>query len=349
MRTTCSAMSAPTTAIPRLRAKVVTPSPRQTIETAAANRPRRPVAPGDAWVSGRHPTIDRSGSDVGCVRLRVGDVRRPAARRRRPARPRRPDSWLAAAPARSHLSAPASAGCARAAGERASVSVATRGLQCQTPCAATGRTNASMAAAPSRWDSPAGRAGRRSRPTSAAAPPNERDPGCERRTAVAEAVLEVARPERLEHDPADEGGGEHEHRAREQCKRSGESERQRREARRAPRLRQRDRIREVNEDHGTSSSTRTTSVPPSANATQRRGQRERRHRQRARAPRRQPRRCGRHLRSQPVVVLVRHDELVCVLPERAGALACARIVGVRLVDDRPQPEQREPDRDDCRR
>src|SRR5581483_419498 len=68
------------------------------------------------------------------------------------------------------------------------------------------------------------------------APAEEREPRRGRRPAVPQAVLEVARPEELEHEPGGEGERHRPGAACEQREPTGERERQRPEAGGTPRL-----------------------------------------------------------------------------------------------------------------
>ena len=77
---------------------------------------------------------------------------------------------------------------------------------------------------------------------------DERDPRGRRRAAVPQPVVEVAGPEPLQHDPGDERHRQDEPRARGDEQAAGERERERHEAGRAARLRERDGVREVDEE-----------------------------------------------------------------------------------------------------
>ena len=158
---------------------------------------------------------------------------------------------------------------------------------------------------------------------------------------MTQAVLEVTRPEALQHDAGDERRGQDEPAACEQGERTDEREEQRREAGDAARLRERDRVGEVDEE------------------PRHLGQQQ--HRQRAREGERRPAASEREpgerqqeqrgdgdgaaaaedLGREAEVVLVAHDELVAVVLQPAQALARPGVVRHRLVDDRPQPEQDE--------
>ena len=153
---------------------------------------------------------------------------------------------------------------------------------------------------------------------------------------------------RCSDDAGDERERQDEQRAGEQRQRPDEHERQRREPGDPPRLRERDGIGEVHEQprHRASApgspGCRRGRTSPSGGAPRA----PRPAAARARRPRRPA--AAEHLRRQSVVVVVRDDELVAVVTERAQTLARAGIVRDRLVDDRLQPEQREPGRHERR-
>ncbi len=248
--------------------------------TAGDDRGGRPGSPSVAPYRlatrgslGQHPVLHRACAAVRVVRLRVRDVRdrrsddvdRSTARRSGSSRL---SGASTTAPLR-HLRAqavdepPARARAGRLRG---------RGLQCAKPCTATGRTK-SAGGGERRAVVLARAVGRRRAgpTTSASRAADERDPGRGRRAAVAQAVVEVARPEPLERRSRRRArpGARSLHRAssaRPPAKANGERD----EAGDAARLRERDGVREVDEEPRHERQQQDETEPPSANAAHRR-------------------------------------------------------------------------------
>ena len=222
-----------------------------TAEDDRGGRRGSPRSRRSAW---RH--ADRSSAPSGGLRARGRTGRspscsrrgRPARRRCRPARSRRRDSSTSSG---ARTIAPFGTFVRRlwtSRGESARGSVFGSGLQCARPCTKTGSTNAQTAARPSVWCSRSG--GRRSarKTTSETAPPTTAIHVASAGPAVAQAVVEVAGPERCTTIPATSASGTTSLPPGDQRRDAREGERERDEAGQPARLRQRHRVREVHEE-----------------------------------------------------------------------------------------------------
>jgi len=179
-------------------------------------------------------------------------------------------------------------------------------------------------------------------------PEHERDPPAdkgeprrERGPTVAEAVVEVARPEALEDDPRNERNRQHGDATRDEREGACESERRRRTARCAPRLRDRHRVGDVDEEPRHLHQDEHEQRPAEREGGPPAPQREPGERQQQKGGDGDDAAAAEHLGGQAVVAVVRHDEARPVVGDRTRPLAGPRIVRQRLVDDRFQPEERE--------
>ena len=288
--------------------------------------------------SAARPGRDRTGGSPSCSRRA-----RPAPRRRRRVRRRRSGSSSSRGAITTARGGTARSACA-ICGESASGSLGCSGLQWENPCTATGSTKRNAANAPRPGHSSTTRRRKKSPTTSATAPPTNANQVTAAGPPWLQAVGEVARPEELQRNSRRESSRQDENRAREEREPAGERERERDEAGRAPRLRERDQVREVGEQRrhehqrqdrdGPAEHER---APPAAGGEGReRDERERRDRDRAAAadePGREP------VSGAPTRPGARRRS------GRARSTRCrARVVRERLVDERPQPEDDQPRR-----